>query len=77
MRQLAEAADRFDVLARCLAVTPQLQAWRLTGEALSGTDAANALDQAVGDLERLASGDATKIAEGVQSVLTELPPSWD
>lgn len=76
-RTLDDAADRFAVLSRCLAVTAQLEDWRLTHADLPGGDAANALDQALGDLERLAQGGAAALAQTVQSVLDELPPAWD
>jgi len=48
---LARAADELAVLSRCLDVVSQLEAWRLANDTFPGTDAANALDQALGMLE--------------------------
>ncbi|WP_297736326.1 hypothetical protein [Nocardioides sp.] len=51
LRTLSTATDRLDVLSRCVGVETQLRAWRATGDGARGGDAANALDQARGDLE--------------------------
>lgn len=63
----------FAVLSRCLSVAPQLELWRGSHEELAGTDAANALDQARGDLERLVAGGAAALLQRVGSLIDELP----
>jgi hypothetical protein len=75
--ELADSAEMFAVLSRCLSVTPQLSIWRDKREAFSGTDAANALDQARGDLERLVAGGASALLQLVESVLGDLPTAWE
>ncbi|VTU41468.1 hypothetical protein H4P1_00081 (plasmid) [Variovorax sp. PBS-H4] len=75
--QLTDAANRFEVLSRCLAVTAQITEWQQTRDEWSGADAANALDQALGDLKRLASGEAAALVQVVQRVLHDLPPPWE
>jgi hypothetical protein len=74
---LARSADMFAVLSRCLAITPQLDAWREARTDLPGTDAANGLDQARGELERLSSGGAAALLQRVEAVLNELPTPWE
>jgi hypothetical protein len=61
------------VLARCLDVAPKLESWRNTRDQSSGNDAADALDQAVVDLERLASGDAAALVVTIRQLLDALP----
>lgn len=75
--QLSAAADGMAVLSRCLDVAPQLREWRTGGEALAGGDAANALDQARGDLERLIAGDASVLLRTVEQLLAQLPTPWE
>jgi hypothetical protein len=77
IRTLSTTADRFGVLSRCLGVESQLRAWRATGDDTQGGDAANALDQARGDLEWLSSGELTTLACTIKSLLAALPPAWD
>jgi hypothetical protein len=77
LRKFTEAADMFAVLSRSLSVAPQLDVWRGSHEELAGTDAANALDQARGDLERLAAGGAAALLQRVGAVLDELPTPWE
>ena len=72
VRELSDAAARVAILARCLAVSPELARWR-AGEEVAGMSAADALDQARGDLERLAGGAANSLLELVQRILDELP----
>lgn len=72
IRQLSEAADHLGVLARCLAIGPDLDRWR-SGEEVAGMLAADALDQARGDLERLSAGEAATLLELVKRLLEELP----
>ncbi|WP_374455389.1 hypothetical protein [Nocardioides sp.] len=70
--QLGDAADRVATLARCLAVGTELRNWR-DGDDIAGMSAADALDQARGDLERLVSGEAAALLGLVQRVVKELP----
>ena len=70
--QLTAAAEGVVVLARCLAVGPELAKWR-AGDEIAGMSAADGLDQARGDLERLAGGGAANLLGVVQRVLRELP----
>lgn len=77
IRTLSTAADRLAVLSRCVGVESQLRAWRTTGDDVQGGDAANALDQARGDLEWLSSGELTALARTVEELLDVLPPAWD
>jgi hypothetical protein len=67
----------FAVLSRCLAVAPQLDVWRGSHDEFAGTDAANALDQARGDLERLVAGGGAALLQRVGSILDELPTPWE
>jgi hypothetical protein len=77
IRTLSTAADRLGVLWRCVGVESQLRAWRATGDSAQGGDAANALDQARGDLEWLSSGELTTLARTIEELLDVLPPAWD
>jgi hypothetical protein len=70
--QLSDAAGQMTVLARCLSVGPELGQWK-AGDDLAGMSAADALDQARGDLERLAEGGATASLELLHRLLDELP----
>ncbi|WP_030529664.1 hypothetical protein [Phycicoccus jejuensis] len=71
-RALIEASERAATLARCLAVAPELDCWR-AGEDLGGMLAADALDQARGELERLASGGASSLLDLVERIAEALP----
>lgn len=71
--QLTKAADTVLVLSRCLAVQPHLMRWKADGNQLGGQLAADGLDQARGDLERLADGGATNLALLVERLLEVLP----
>ena len=71
--QLETAADAVHVLSRCLAVKPHLMRFRADGNELEGHLAADALDQALGDLERLAEGGARELAALVERLLEGLP----
>ena len=77
MSALATAAEFTVILSRCLDVQSQLTEWRSTSADYPGGDAANALDQAAGMLERLINGEAAALLAQVQAVLDELPPAWD
>lgn len=70
--ELTEAAERVAILARCLAVGPDLARWR-AGDDLRGMLAADGLDQARGDLERLVAGGATSLLDLVNRVAGALP----
>jgi hypothetical protein len=74
---LGAAADRIEILSRCVGVLPQLAEWRATGAEIAGGDAANALDQARGDLEWLASEEGAELLAAITSLLEILPPAWD
>jgi hypothetical protein len=74
---LASAAESVVILARCLAVGPQLDDWRRSGDEVRGGDAANALDQARGMLERLMGGEGQALAAQIETLLEVLPPAWD
>lgn len=76
-RELADAAEMMTILSRCLSVEPQLQEWKQTAADVAGGDAANALDQARGMLERLTGGGAAALLEHIDVLLSELPPAWD
>jgi hypothetical protein len=76
-KSLEKAAESVLILARCLAVGPQLDDWRRTGDEVRGGDAANALDQARGMLERLMGGEAEALVARLDALLGELPPAWD
>ena len=75
--QLSAAANQMAVLSRCLDMATQLQAWRTGGDDLAAADAANALDQARGDLERLAAGEASGLLGTVEQLLERLPTPWE
>jgi len=62
------------LLGSLLAVKDHLTAWRMSGDRLQGTLAADALDQALGLLEELAGGTAASLLATVQALLSELPP---
>jgi len=51
--------------------------WRAHGDAFSGGDAANALDQAAGLLSALADGRARETLDRVTALLRELPAPWE
>jgi hypothetical protein len=70
--ELTEAAERMAILSRCLGVGPELARWR-AGEDLGGMLAADGLDQARGDLERLVAGGATSLLDLVNRVAEALP----
>lgn len=72
MSDLNEAAERVAILARCLGVGPELARWR-AGEDLGGMLAADGLDQARGDLERLVAGGAASLLHLVIRVAGALP----
>lgn len=74
---LARSADEMHVLARCLDVRAHLDDYRASRKHLPGALASDALDQALGLLEELASGEASRIAATVRSVLDALPPPLD
>lgn len=74
-RELSEAAEMMTILSRCLSVDPQLQEWKRTADEVAGGDAANALDQARGMLERLTDGGAAALLEHIDALLSELPPA--
>ncbi len=74
---LARSADEMHILARCLDVRAHLEEYRASDEHLPGALAADALDQALGLLEELADGEASRLAVSVRSVLYALPPSLD
>lgn len=74
---LARAADSMAILARCLDVGPQLGDWRRTADQVRGGDAANALDQARGILERMMGGEAQALIERIETVLDDLPAAWE
>ena len=61
------------ILSRCLGVAGDLRAWKQTDATLNGAMAADGLDQARGDLERLANGEAGELLLLVSSLLDELP----
>ncbi len=71
--QLTKAADTVAVLSRCLAVHPHLTRWKADGDQLEGQLAADGLDQARGDLERLANGGASELVSVVERLLQILP----
>ncbi|MGG5260351.1 hypothetical protein [Phycicoccus avicenniae] len=71
-RALIEASERAATLARCLTVAPELDRWR-AGEDLGGMLAADALDQACGELERLVSGGARSLLDLVERIAETLP----
>ncbi len=71
---LARSADEMHILARCLDVRGHLDEYRASREDLAGALAADALDQALGLLEELANGEASRLAATVRSVLHALPP---
>ena len=73
LMQLTKAADSVAVLSRCLAMQPHLMRWKVDGNQLEGQLAADALDQARGDLERLAEGGAARLASLVEGLLEVLP----
>lgn len=77
LQTLSTAADRLGVLSRCVGVESQLRAWRATDDAVQGGDAANALDQARGDLEWLSSGELATLARTIDQVLAVLPAAWE
>ena len=77
LNDLDKAAEMATVLGRCLAIRPELDAWRVTRAELHGIGAANALDQARGDLERLSSGGLHALVHLVESILAELPTPWE
>lgn len=70
---LASAAAMFTVLANCMGVVEHLDKWRSTADGLQGMLAADGLDQARGDLERLASGGAEGLLATVDTLLELLP----
>lgn len=73
LARLMNAADSIAVLSRCLAVQQHLARWRTTGDAPQGQLAADALDQARGDLERLSAGQAADLLALVERLLSVLP----
>lgn len=74
LAQLAKAADDIAVLSRCLAVQPHLLRWQAAPDnVLEGQLAADGLDQARGDLERLADGRASELTSLVERLLSVLP----
>ena len=77
LREFTEAADMFAVLSRCLSVASQFDLWRRSHEEVAGADAANALDQARGDLERLVAGGGAALLQRVDSILDQLPTPWE
>ena len=72
IRELTDAAERLEILARCVGVGIELGQWR-AGDAIGGMSAADGLDQARGELERLVGGDAQKLLDLVERVAGELP----
>lgn len=74
---LAKAAESVLILSRCLDVNAQLADWRRTGDEARGGDAANALDQARGMLERLLDGEGAALLARIETLLDELPPAWE
>ncbi len=72
IRELTEASERAAILARCLGVAPELGRWR-AGENLGGMLAADGLDQARGELQRLAAGGAKSWLDLVERVAEALP----
>jgi hypothetical protein len=74
---LSRAASEAEVLARCLTVSGQLEHWREHQDVFSGTDAANALDQAAGVLTELAAGRASELLEQVEALQALLPTPWE
>jgi hypothetical protein len=74
---LEDAAERVATLSRCLDVADNLRAWKQSGTSLNGASAADALDQARGDLERLAGGQADELLQVVTLLLDELPVSLE
>jgi hypothetical protein len=72
IREQTEASERLAILARCLGVAPELDRWR-AGEDVGGMLAADGLDQARGELERLAAGAAQSLLDLVERGAEALP----
>ena len=70
---LDDAANRVAVLSRCLDVGPHLRRWSEASTPVEGATAADGLDQARGDLERLAAGGAADLVQLVERFLEVLP----
>lgn len=72
VRDLSAASESVGILSRCLGVSGELTRWR-AGNELDGLTASDALDQARGDLERLAGGGAQALVDLVVRIVSELP----
>ena len=74
---LSADAEWFQILTNCLDVVSQLQRWATDQDEIAGGDAANALDQARGMLERLTPQRVAELSKLVDDLLETLPGPWE
>lgn len=73
-RTLRAAAEQIAILARCLDLEEDLAKWQDAGDEISGGNAADGLDQALGLLQHLRDEHSAELVEVIQRIADELPP---